>query len=52
MVQEQQTGPGPAPEHDEDSITMGLQEVIANEVKSQIANVLAKVHDMMGEAIY
>lgn len=43
-------GPGPTPEDDDDWIVMALQGVIADEVKSQIANPLATILDMMEEA--
>lgn len=39
--------PGPAPEHDDDPIASALQEVIDDEVNSQIANAFAIIWDMV-----
>lgn len=43
--------PGAAPEHDEDLTENVLQEKIADDFKSHVANVLATIPDMVAEAV-
>lgn len=43
--------PGSAPEGDDNSIATSLQEAIADEAKSQVAEVLEIVPDIMKEAV-
>lgn len=50
-VQEQQVEPELAPEEDDDLIATVLQEVIANEVRSQVTNALATMLHMMEKTV-
>lgn len=50
-VEKKQVEPGPAPEHEDDLIATTLQDMIANEIKSQAANALAIIPDTVGEAV-
>lgn len=48
---ENQLEPGPAPENDDDRVAITLQELITDQVRSQIANTLATILDMGKEAV-
>lgn len=49
--EEQHVEPGPAPENADDTITTALPKVITNEIKSQVANLLATVLVIGEEAV-
>lgn len=50
-VEDKQVEPGPALEDDDHLIATALQEVIANEVKSQVTNALGTIADMVEESV-
>lgn len=49
-AREQPAEPGPAQENEDDLIATALQEVITDEMKSQVANELETIPDMAEEA--
>lgn len=49
--EEQHLEPGPAPEDKHELLAPALQEMIVSEVKSQVADALAAVSELVGEAV-
>lgn len=50
-IEELQADPGPAPEDDDESRGTAIQEVIADEVTSQVAKALMTIMDMVKESV-